>query len=120
MLPLFQARDHMKIGPLFQQPTREFFYAVGEKEIYLPGTLFEFPFMVETLPIWTFFGTFGRVLAHELTHGVVYAARAQGAWKGPTHWYNTEYKVRMIASTDGGSSIETYSEVDIEMSVEQL
>lgn len=80
---------------LFQQSI-EPLYHIPTDSIYLPGTYLKFPYMVETLPIWMFFGAVGHTMGHELTHAFEGAAKKHAKnTEKEEHWYHKRYQVRL-------------------------
>lgn len=71
-------------------------------DIYVPGSLMEFPLMIETLPLWTFLGSFGWALAHELGHAIAKGLQEFAHWSAAqsdqqTSYYFSVFTVRCCA-----------------------
>lgn len=74
-------------------------YHIRKQDIHLPAGLLEFPILVEGLPLWTGIASLGTLLAHELGHAVVWAARIYATEVTPAEefnasFYHTTYMVR--------------------------
>lgn len=83
---------------VLQQPT-EFLFDTEKQDIFLPGSLVEFPYVVEALPFWISLGSFGGVVAHELAHAFTTAVKDFAHnFAGPANisraFYYTKYTVR--------------------------
>ncbi|XP_018494336.1 uncharacterized protein LOC108863996 [Galendromus occidentalis] len=73
-----------------------FIYYAATADVYLPASLLEFPYMVETLPLWSTLGAIGWAAAHEIGHAILktvknIATRARSPLERNESYYHTAY-----------------------------